>query len=120
MLEMYSYLNPNLSDVIDVLRLWQKALEDCFVYLGKLETVLVGYLRLEEEILSMFNIEVEANKCVEKVVFKPKTMVSDLVFAIDLKNLNLKQTQDTATALFLLYDKEEVTCTERDSSALFC
>eukprot|EP01127_Copromyxa_protea_P021458 TRINITY_DN7386_c0_g1_i2.p1 TRINITY_DN7386_c0_g1~~TRINITY_DN7386_c0_g1_i2.p1 ORF type:complete len:368 (-),score=58.33 TRINITY_DN7386_c0_g1_i2:9-1112(-) len=113
MWELYSELNPEKPQVLETLRVWQRALENCSVYLGQLETTLSDIMNLEREVLEIFKLDTKEERRVKEVRFTPKALCGalDIAFKYQVKEVGKKtvdEIRQLANCIFLYYDLEKV------------
>eukprot|EP01127_Copromyxa_protea_P014960 TRINITY_DN423_c0_g2_i5.p1 TRINITY_DN423_c0_g2~~TRINITY_DN423_c0_g2_i5.p1 ORF type:complete len:362 (+),score=95.38 TRINITY_DN423_c0_g2_i5:192-1277(+) len=110
MLELYQDLNPARPGVLQTLQVWQRALEDCFVYLGKTETTLLDLQALEKEVMRCFNITQREDHHVSEVTFIRK--VPEMGVTVTKKSVsleNMEEIRKIAEVVSMCYELGEVT-----------
>eukprot|EP01127_Copromyxa_protea_P010305 TRINITY_DN2506_c0_g1_i2.p1 TRINITY_DN2506_c0_g1~~TRINITY_DN2506_c0_g1_i2.p1 ORF type:complete len:289 (-),score=17.70 TRINITY_DN2506_c0_g1_i2:14-880(-) len=107
MLSLYADLNPIRLGVLEVLRQWQKALENCFVYLGGIETTLTDIRKLEEKVMEIFNIEMKPGYHVVQASYTHKVGCVPIVFGFSDLHVNassIENVRKVASGLLMFFD----------------
>ena len=127
MLDLYQDLNTARPGDLQILQVWQRALEDCFVYLGQVETTLRDLKGLEKEVMSFFKIEMREQQHVSEVTFSPKVLEMGVTVANKKLSLStIAEIRQIGDVVSMCYDVKDVTyvsataITESLFSSIFC
>lgn len=108
MLRIYFDLDTKRPGVLAVLREWQTALDNCFMYLAELETTIT---KLEHEIMILFNIEMREGKIAKTVTCTPKELdcaTFKFEFETPRASTSVAQICRAATTIPIFYDMGKV------------
>eukprot|EP01127_Copromyxa_protea_P024174 TRINITY_DN937_c0_g1_i7.p1 TRINITY_DN937_c0_g1~~TRINITY_DN937_c0_g1_i7.p1 ORF type:complete len:497 (+),score=61.29 TRINITY_DN937_c0_g1_i7:706-2196(+) len=108
-LKIYHYLidlNPTrIPEILRILKLWQKALRDCFLYLENIEATLHNIRAFEKEIMTSLKIEMPENHHVKEITLIPKE--ADVVKVME-KTRNIEEIRQIVSHVSECYDIQHV------------